>query len=75
MQNIAYFVSEEPDGAQSKLVYLLAHKSEEAAAASWTAFRADPDWIKAKGDSEKDGKIVDKVESIMMRPTSFSKIK
>lgn len=75
MENIAYFVSEEKDGAQPKLVYLLAHKSQAAAEASFNAFRADPDWIKVRDDSEKDGKIVEKVESLMMKPTSFSKIK
>jgi hypothetical protein len=75
MQSIAYFTTEEKDGAQPKLVYLLGHKSEAAAAASWAAFRADPDWIKAKDDSEKDGKIVEKVETLMMKPTTFSKIK
>jgi hypothetical protein len=75
MQNIAYFTTEEADGAQPKLVYLVAHKDQAAAAASWTAFRADPDWIKAKEDSEKDGKIVEKVETLMMKPTAFSKIK
>jgi hypothetical protein len=75
MENIAYFVTEEQDGTQSKLVYLLAHKSEAAAAASWAGFRADPDWIKAKEESEKEGKILEKVESLMMRPTVFSKIK
>jgi hypothetical protein len=74
-ENIAYFVSEEPDGAQGKLVYLLAHPSEEAASASWTAFRADPDWVKAKEESEKAGKIVEKVESVYMKPLPFSKIK
>jgi hypothetical protein len=75
MENIAYFVTEEKDGVQPKLVYLLAHKSEAAAAASWEGFRADPDWIKAREESEKDGKILEKVESLMMRPTVFSKIK
>jgi hypothetical protein len=75
MQNIAYFTTEEKDGPQPKLVYLLAHQSEAAAAASWTAFRADPVWIKAKEDSEKDGMIVEKAESMMMKPTAFSKIK
>jgi uncharacterized protein YbaA (DUF1428 family) len=74
-QNIAYFATEEPDGEQSKLVYLVAHKSEEAAAASWAAFRADPEWIKVKEDSEKAGKIVEKSESVFMKPTAFSKIK
>lgn len=75
MENIAYFKSIEPDGAQPKLVYLLAHANADAAAKSWAAFRADPDWLKAKDDSEKDGKIVEKVESVMMRPMAFSKLK
>lgn len=74
MENIAYFISEEKEG-QSKLVYLLAHKSEEAAAKSWDAFRNDPAWIAARDASEKDGKIVEKVESIFLKPLSFSKIK
>jgi len=74
-QNIAYFASEEPDGAQSKLVYLVAHESETAAATSWAAFRADPEWIKVKEDSEKAGKILEKVESVYLKPTAFSKIK
>jgi hypothetical protein len=75
MQNIAYFNSEAPEGKQSDLVYLLAHKSQDAAAKSWDAFRADPDWIKVKEASEKDGKIVEKLESVYLKPLSFSKIK
>lgn len=74
MENIAYFISEEKD-SQSKLVYLLAHKNEEATAKSWAAFRADPDWIAARDASEKDGKIVEKVESVLLKPLSFSKMK
>jgi hypothetical protein len=74
-QNIAYFATEEPDGGQPKLVYLVAHESEAAAATSWAAFRADPEWIKVKEDSEKAGAILEKVESVYMKPTAFSKIK
>lgn len=74
MENIAYFTSIENEG-QSKLVYLLAHKSEEEAAKSWTAFRVDPTWIAARDASEKDGKIVEKVESVFLKPLSFSKMK
>lgn len=74
MENIAYFTSIEKEG-QSKLVYLLAHKNEEEAAKSWAAFRADPVWIAARDASEKDGKIVEKVESVLLKPLSFSKIK
>ena len=51
---------------------LSAHDSPEAAEKSWKAFRSDPDWIKARDASEKDGKIVDKVESVFMTATAFS---
>jgi NIPSNAP len=74
MENIAYFVSEEKE-SQSKLVYLLAHKSEEEATKSWDAFRNDPAWMAARDASEKDGKIIEKIESVFLKPLSFSKIK
>lgn len=75
MENIAYFTSVEKDNAQPKLVYLLAHKSEEEAAKSWAGFRSDPEWIAARDASENDGKIVEKVESVFLKPLGFSKIK
>lgn len=74
MTNIAYFRTIEKEG-QSKLLYLLAHKSEEAGKASFDAFRNDPEWIKVRDESEKNGKIVEKVESILMSPTDFATIK
>ena len=39
------------------------------------AFIADPDWKTAKEASEKDGKLVEKLESEFMSPTDYSKIK
>jgi hypothetical protein len=75
MENLMYFNTIEKDGAQPKLVYLLAHKNQDEAKKSWDAFRADPVWIAARDASEKDGKIVEKVESVYMTPLSFSKIK
>ncbi len=75
MENIAYFKSEEPNGAQSNLVYLVAHKNQEAATKSWAEFVADPKWIAARDASEKDGKIIEKIESVFLKPLSFSKIK
>ena len=75
MDNIAYFTTIPKDGSQSKLLYFLAHKSEAAGKASFDAFRLDPKWIQVRDASEKDGKIVEKVESIYMSPTSFSTIR
>jgi hypothetical protein len=61
--------------AERKLYYILAYPSKEAAERSWKAFREDPDWIRAKKESEKDGVLVDKVESVYMSPTDYSPIK
>lgn len=61
--------------AQQKMVYILAYPSKEAADKSWKAFRDDPDWIAAKNASEKDGKLVDKVESVFLNPTDYSPVK
>ncbi len=75
MDNIAYFASEENAGVQPKLIYLLAYPSLEASTKSWADFRTDPEWIAVRDASEKDGKIVDKVESVFLKPLNFSKIK
>lgn len=75
MDNIAYFTTIPKDGSQPKLLYFLAHKSEAAGKASFDAFRLDPKWLQVKEASEKESKIVEKVESIYMSPTSFSTIR
>lgn len=76
LKNIAYFTTIEKDPAvQSKLVYLVAHPSEDIAKTNWTSFVNDPKWKKVAADSEKDGKIIEKIESVYMKPTSFSTIR
>jgi hypothetical protein len=57
------------------LVYLLAFPSKAAADKAWKDFRADPDWVKAKAESEKDGPLVKKVESKFLTATDYSKLK
>ena len=41
------------------------------------AFRADPEWVKAKADSEVNGSLTvqDGVKSVLMAPTDFSPAK
>jgi hypothetical protein len=76
MENIGYWTpQEEKDGKADTLVYIVAHKSRDAAKASWAAFQADPEWVKARDESEKDGKIVSKVTSVFLDPTDYSAIK
>jgi hypothetical protein len=57
------------------LVYVLAYPSIEAREAAWKAFGADPDWVAVKQASERDGKLVAKVDSLFMKATDYSAIK
>jgi hypothetical protein len=75
MTSIAYWVPQDAPTKENTLVYVLAHPSREAAAKNWAEFRADPEWVKAKAESEKDGPLTTKVESVFMDPTDFSALK
>jgi hypothetical protein len=59
----------------NELIYIVSHPSREAATKNWLEFRNDPEWVKVAAASEKDGKIVEKIESTFMDPTDFSKLK
>ena len=74
MELVGYWVPVEKDQGE-KLVYILAHKSRDAAKKSWQGFIDDPDWKKAKAESEVDGKLVDKVDVVFMSATDYSPIK
>lgn len=76
MTNLGYFHPTDADkGAGTTLIYFLAHAGVDRATASWKGFREDPVWIKARTESEKNGKLTAKVESIYLKPVDFSKIK
>ncbi len=61
--------------ADNSLVYLLAHNSREAADASWAAFAADPEWQRVAEESQRDGKILEKMERIYLDATDYSQMK
>ncbi len=61
---------------EEKLIYILAYPSKEAADRSWKAFREDPEWMKARTESEKDGPLLAKPpESVYMKSTDYSPLK
>jgi hypothetical protein len=75
MGQFGYWVpTEKKDGAGDTLIYILSHKSNEAAAESFKQFRADPEWIKVKTESEANGALTVEggVKSLLMVPTDFS---
>ena len=67
-----YGPTEKEDGSETKLIYILGYPSREAREASWKAFQADETWKKARTESELNGKLVDKVESIYMNATDYA---
>jgi hypothetical protein len=59
-------------GTSNRLVYMLGYPSLGDREKSWAAFQADPAWQEARADSEKNGPLVAKVSSCILRATSFS---
>lgn len=83
---LAYWVTTTPvprtpimPGSEDTLIYLLMHKSKEEAEKNYKEFREDPEWIKAKAESEKGAggplTITNGVMSVFLTPTPFSPLK
>jgi hypothetical protein len=76
MEIVGFWIpTEKEQGAENKLIYILAHKSREAAKKSFADFGNDPEWKKARSESEANGKLVEKVESVFMSATDYSPMK
>lgn len=75
MTSIGYWVPQDGPTSHNTLIYILAHPSREAARTNWDAFRNDPEWQKVQKESEANGKIVSKVDSVFAEATDFSAIK
>ncbi len=62
-------------GSENTLVYVLVFPSREARDKAFRAFGADPEWQKARSESEKNGRLTEKVESVILNATDYSPIK
>ena len=57
------------------LYYLLEWENLAERERKWNAFQADPEWQKARAETEKDGPIVAKVTNEILSPTPYSKVR
>jgi len=73
--NVGYFAPIDEQLAKNTLIYILSFPSREAAKKSWEDFRNDPEWQKVRAESEVDGKLVAKMESVFVEPTDYSPMK
>lgn len=81
MTNVIYWsLTADQPAADKTLIYILAHDSQDAAKASFTAFRNDPEWIAARTASEAKagGSLTEAqggVVSEFMIPTDYSPLR
>lgn len=80
MENLVYWQPLDGEDANRKLVYLLAHKSQDAAKESFAAFRSDPEWLAVKKASEElaGGSLTiagNGVQSLFLQATDYSPLK
>lgn len=61
--------------SSTDLTYLLAWQSLAEREDKWPAFVADPEWLKVRAESEKDGQIVATISNQFLTPTAFSSVK
>lgn len=72
MENIGYWTPTSEEERDDTLVYIIAHDSEEAAAASWGAFIQDPEWAEVAEASNANGQILAGIENKYMVATDYS---
>ncbi|OAN58802.1 NIPSNAP family protein [Sphingomonas sp. TDK1] len=73
MRNVAYWNElARPEAPEGRVVYILSYPSREAREADWKAFVADPEWQRVAAESEANGKLVTKVDSIFMTVADYS---
>ncbi len=74
IKNVGYWTNS-VGGRSDELWYMIGFESHAHREAAWAAFGADPDWQKARADSEKDGPLVHHIENRIMNPTNFWPLK
>jgi hypothetical protein len=70
MVNVGYWTP--VNNESNVLIYLLGHRDRNSRDASFSAFRQDPDWIAAEEASEINGRLVDSIQNVFLKPTEFS---
>ncbi len=75
MTSVAYFAPTDEPLSKNTLTYILSFPSRDAATKAWADFRNDPEWQKVSKESEANGKLVTKVNSVFAQATDYSPLK
>ena len=61
--------------SNNALYYLLEWQSLAEREQKWNAFAANPEWLAARAETEKNGPLVEHIENMFLAPTAYSKLK
>jgi hypothetical protein len=61
--------------SNNALYYILEWKDMAEREQKWAAFATSPEWVAARGETEKNGALVDHIENLFLTPTAYSKMK
>ena len=70
IENIGYWTADV--GKSNQLVWMIGYPSMGYREKGIDALAADPDWQKARAESDRDGPLVRRTQSAILRPTDYS---
>ncbi len=59
-------------GVTNRITYILGYRDLADREKRWAAFITDPDWVRVRAESEKDGPLLAHATNTIMRPTPYS---
>lgn len=59
--------------ASGEIWYIVEWESMEAMQAGWQAFRSNPEWIALKRQSEAEGRLVERIDTVVLRRPPYFK--
>jgi len=63
------------DGSDGRLTYMMSFKNREERDAKWKEFATDPEWQKVSKESEANGKLLEKIDSVFLYDTDYAPAK
>lgn len=57
------------------LYYMLEWENLAEREQKWSAFSADPEWLAARAETEREGPIVETISNQILAPTAFSRVR
>ena len=62
-------------GSNHDLYYMLEWKDLAERDRVWNGFATDPDWLKARAETEKNGPLITHLDNLILTPTGYSAMK